>query len=779
MVVYYIATLLIAFYFAPIAIGQTPATGWFFGSEGMQNATIIAQSKIPCTARIGHYSFAVGSTPTNQLVYMPAGEFPLIFSCGTVVSEYGIRASIFMNGVMYNKTWSGFGFTSPINNTCSSPWTSIQNSSFALAGGYQNEMTVWPCPVEVSTGPNLRIVLKFTNKSVTARKVTILVAADNLVPVGSFGPFSFSFGILYAPVMMYTIYVEPGIYEFQALVWDSAGKQYFVGSISLDDVLISKTGDLGWTGLYEDGSVRGPFNPAGSCSPSVGGPGPLNQIVAIVGSSPQYIWTDSNCLSDVNYYEYARFRYTLDVKPRVNATLFRKVDFNFGADDLFAMRIDAGAPVIASPRDSTSYFSNYFHSTPTKYSLYMLPGKYTLKFTVVNYYNGGVSSQAHLRGVISIDNTIIDVTKGSSDKWKDSNGNTAISCGLYSEDLLTEVELPFTNTGIEYIGIGNCLLSGGTYDLFYTLIVPKEGHGFTTTVGAPQNSRSRISASVPIGILSRVRDSRLAILLLAFGVALIIAITVAFLCWRTCAKSGAKKSSHSKTETVFDTSTTTSSGMTSFSDETHTTNSTQRTEIGSDYGAILSIPAYLQFKEGQDFRADKKINNKGSADVMLGTAFNHKLKQFGSQVVVKRVTNGTAMSESQKGIFLQEVSITSYLQNCRNIVRILGYSETPASIVLKMYSRGSISAWLKANAKSHPKSRIFSFLQDIASGISAMHTAGLIHCDIKSDNILVDQDSQTGAEYCVLCDFGITQVADQKILKVQAYVVANRQGFSL
>ena len=46
----------------------------------------------------------------------------------------------------------------------------------------------------------------------------------------------------------------------------------------------------------------------------------------------------------------------------------------------------------------------------------------------------------------------------------------------------------------------------------------------------------------------------------------------------------------------------------------------------------------------------------------------------------------------------------------------------------------------------------------------------MCHCDLKPGNILIDYDIDERRLYCVITDFGITQVFDNSSLLVYAYV---------
>jgi len=87
-----------------------------------------------------------------------------------------------------------------------------------------------------------------------------------------------------------------------------------------------------------------------------------------------------------------------------------------------------------------------------------------------------------------------------------------------------------------------------------------------------------------------------------------------------------------------------------------------------------------------------------------------------------------------------------------HIVRVID-SDTlgdPPYLVMPYYSGGSLAKLIRAHPTGLPEERVERLLADVLEGLSAAHAVGLLHCDIKPHNILLDEQGRAA-----LADFGL------------------------
>ncbi|KAF7548191.1 hypothetical protein G7046_g8762 [Stylonectria norvegica] len=103
----------------------------------------------------------------------------------------------------------------------------------------------------------------------------------------------------------------------------------------------------------------------------------------------------------------------------------------------------------------------------------------------------------------------------------------------------------------------------------------------------------------------------------------------------------------------------------------------------------------------------------------------------------------------------QEIDTMQHLDHV-NIVQYLGCErkETSISIFLEYISGGSIGSCLRKHGKFE-ESVVASLTRQALSGLAYLHREGILHRDLKADNILLDLDGT-----CKISDFGISKKTD-------------------
>eukprot|EP00158_Paraphelidium_tribonemae_P007100 Partr_v1_DN28111_c0_g1_i2_m55522 len=250
----------------------------------------------------------------------------------------------------------------------------------------------------------------------------------------------------------------------------------------------------------------------------------------------------------------------------------------------------------------------------------------------------------------------------------------------------------------------------------------------------------------------------------------ILALTFAY--WRYKRKLGTKalKTQHSVAPSS-SLNTTTMSVTSSFVDSSTYINSNHTTVVGTDMGIYL--PGNLEVQASKAYRLDNEIARGGGGSVWLATAFVPNLTIYGTTVIVK-IPNAQMTTDRALALFHQEIALINAFKTELNIVTLLGYAENPYATILKYYPYGSLSKWIHNGSRSLRQVNLFCV--DIARGLLALHSNGIVHCDLKPDNILIDRGARL---FAVLTDFGIARIVTNKLLKVEAYKVQVINGASL
>jgi len=197
----------------------------------------------------------------------------------------------------------------------------------------------------------------------------------------------------------------------------------------------------------------------------------------------------------------------------------------------------------------------------------------------------------------------------------------------------------------------------------------------------------------------------------------------------------------------------------------------------------VAVPAFLRLDYINDLRVERKLTQGGAGQIfeatLLDQRFIAKLGGNISTVALKRVSDRRSLTpEENRDRFMQEVSIMWGLSFHPNVIKLLGYTEEPRSIVTPLY-KTDLYRYLHLDTAKQlqlDSGLLLHLSIGIISGIDLMHSMGLVHRDIKSSNILL-HEPQAGGLYPhpVLCDFGLSRMGDDSGDGKNALII---EGFS-
>jgi len=140
-----------------------------------------------------------------------------------------------------------------------------------------------------------------------------------------------------------------------------------------------------------------------------------------------------------------------------------------------------------------------------------------------------------------------------------------------------------------------------------------------------------------------------------------------------------------------------------------------------------------------DLRLIGPLGHGGAGVIYRAALLNPQLKKQHNieEVAVKQVTIWDKLTDEENlQRFHQEVSLLFSLIFHENIATLIGYTESPQTIITKMY-RTDLTRFILNPEEHISPSLAISLAIDIINGLAAMHNIGIVHRDIKSANVLL------------------------------------------
>lgn len=146
----------------------------------------------------------------------------------------------------------------------------------------------------------------------------------------------------------------------------------------------------------------------------------------------------------------------------------------------------------------------------------------------------------------------------------------------------------------------------------------------------------------------------------------------------------------------------------------------------------------------------RRIANGGMSTVYLGTH-----QRLGKDVAVKVLSAAMANAEDVVERFEREARVVSRIRSPYVAdVYDFGALETGERFMVMEYLEGESLAAMLERDRTPPVMTLMAIASQILQGLAAAHAAGVVHRDLKPDNVIVAKD----ARVVKLVDFGISKV---------------------
>ncbi len=171
--------------------------------------------------------------------------------------------------------------------------------------------------------------------------------------------------------------------------------------------------------------------------------------------------------------------------------------------------------------------------------------------------------------------------------------------------------------------------------------------------------------------------------------------------------------------------------------------------------ALYSTPVSLVMPEGVEIGHRYKVIRLLGVGGM-GAVYRVHDRELDRDVALKLIRGEIANSPETLERFKREIQLSSRVTH-RNVLRVFDLGQTEGIKYLTMeYVEGEDLAGLLKREKRLPIARTLTIFRQICEGLQAAHEKGVIHRDLKPQNVMINAE-----DHVYLMDFGLAKTAEQ------------------
>ena len=177
------------------------------------------------------------------------------------------------------------------------------------------------------------------------------------------------------------------------------------------------------------------------------------------------------------------------------------------------------------------------------------------------------------------------------------------------------------------------------------------------------------------------------------------------------------------------------------------------------------LQLFLSFLQTRTVRKET-IGQGGQGKIRKYYNTKYRREVVEKVVNLNNCTRGTLGVNGIKSLVKEAILLSGF--DHPNIVKIFEFKPNPPTIIMEYCAQGSLRQILDKHINLPLKYKIF-LIRSICSGLGYVHSKGIVHGDLKCDNILLSDEKRVKIDNALfpipkLADFGLGQFGDNQIV---------------